>query len=188
MDYQCWYYYFILSYIYYIFHCFHYSHLTFQFSRWFCHFQPFHLIAYCSVQVGHQHPQELPPPHTWYRVGAHFSASCPQWGSVFASTKDPRTTSISCGRNPESRTGTAPSLIQSVWKGNTIFGTPRFGTPEGERAGDSEEEISPSPNMRRVFTRLQDWKNASPRGGSSAVRSLGSHLKEGAAQKKHRSS
>ena len=105
-----------------------------------------------------------------------------------ASTRDPHTTSISRGRNPEPRTGSDPSPIQSIRKGNTVSGTPRSVTPEVEGARDSEEEIAPSPNMRRVLMRLQNRKNTSPGGGSSAVSGLGNHLKEGAAQKKHRSS
>ena len=103
-----------------------------------------------------------------------------------ASTRDPRTTSVSGGRNPEPHTGSDPSPIQSVRKGNTVSRTPRSGTPEPGGPGDSEEEIAPSPNMRRVFTRLQDRKMASPRGGSSAVSGPVSHSKEGAAEKKHR--
>ena len=95
---------------------------------------------------------------------------------------DPRMASISGGCNPEPRTGSDPFRIQSVRKGNTVSGTPE---PEG--AGDSEEEIAPSPNMRRVLTRIQGWKMASPGGGSSAVSGPASHSKEGAAQKKHRS-
>ena len=103
-----------------------------------------------------------------------------------ASTKGPRT-SISGGWNPEPPVRSDPSPIQIVRKGNTIFGMPRSETPEGKGAGDSQEEIAPSPDKRRVLTRLQDRKNTLPRGGSSAVNDPGSHL-EGAAQRKHRSS
>jgi len=67
----------------------------------------------------------------------------------------------------------------------TVSGPPGSGTPRAEGASDSEDEIAPSPNMKRVLTRLQRALEA---GGSSAANSLGSHMKEGAAQKKHRSS
>ena len=95
-----------------------------------------------------------------------------------ASTRDPRTASISGGQNPEPHVRNDPSPIQSVRKGNTIFGT-----PEGE---GSEEEITPSPNMKWVLTRLQDRKNALPEGGSSAISGPDNHLKEGvSAQSPH---
>ena len=54
-----------------------------------------------------------------------------------------------------------------------------------EGAGDSEVEIAPALNIRRVRTQLQ---RASKGGGSSAANNPCSHAKEGAAQKKHRSS
>ena len=60
------------------------------------------------------------------------------------------------GQNPEQRTGSDPSPIQSVQKGNAVFGTPGSGTPRAEGAGDSEDEIAPSPNMRKVVTRRQE--------------------------------
>ena len=58
---------------------------------------------------------------------------------------------------------------------------PRSGTLEAEGAGDYEEEIAPSPNMRMVLTRLHDLKMASPGGGSSTVSGPANHSKEGAA-------
>ena len=98
-----------------------------------------------------------------------------------ASTRDPRTTLVSGGRNPEPHTGSDPSPIQSVRKGNTVSRMPRSGTLEAEGAGDYEEEIAPSPNMRMVLTRLHDRKMASPGGGSSTVGGPANHSKEGAA-------
>ena len=53
-----------------------------------------HLFAFCcsrrlhavplNVWVGRQHLQVCPPPHTWAWAKAHFSASCPTTGLVFA--------------------------------------------------------------------------------------------------------
>ena len=77
------------------------------------------------------------------------------------------------------------SPLRSVRRGSTVSGTPRSETPKAEGAGDSEEEIAPSLNMRRMLTRLQRVSEAA---GSSTANSPGSHTKEGAAQKKHRSS
>ena len=97
-----------------------------------------------------------------------------------ASSRDPRTASISGGQNPEQCTGSDHSPLRSVRRGSTVSGTPGSGTPRAEGAGDSEDEVAPSPNMRRMLTRLQ---KASPEGGSSAVTGLGSHQKDEAAQK-----
>ena len=84
-----------------------------------------------------------------------------------ASTKDSRT--ASGGQNSEHHTGSDPSPIQSVWRGSTVSGTPGSRTPRAERAGDLEDKIAPSPNTRRMLTRLQ---KASPEGGSSAVNGM----------------
>ena len=69
--------------------------------------------------------------------------------------------------------------------GTLVAGTPHSGTLRVEGACNSEEEVAPSPNMRRMLTQLQRVSEA---GGSSAANSPSSHTKEGAAQKKHRSS
>jgi len=83
---------------------------------------------------------------------------------------------------PETVSGT-PGIVSGM--PGTVSGPPGFGTPRVEGAGDSEDEIALSPNMRRVLRRLQ---RASEVGGSFAANSPGSHTKEGVAQKKHRSS
>ena len=75
------------------------------------------------------------------------------------SARDPRTTSVSCGRNRDRTTGSDPSPVQSSRKEKKASGTSRSGSRDGpgedpSAAGNSEEEIAPSPNMRRVFTRL----------------------------------
>ena len=48
-------------------------------------------------------------------------------------------------------------------------------------ARDSEEEIAPSPNMRRVFIRLQERRLLTPGGGSSAISGPASQSKDGTA-------
>ena len=70
-------------------------------------------------------------------------------------------------------------------------GTAQSGSGDGtgedpSAAGDSEDEIAPSPNMRRVFTRLQERHFLTPGGGSSAISGPASHPKDGTALKKHR--
>ena len=87
-----------------------------------------------------------------------------QWApppSHAMSAKDPRTTSVSCGRNRERTTGSDPSPVQSSPKEKKASGAARSGSGDGSSkdppaAGNFEEEIAPSPNMRRVFTRLQE--------------------------------
>ena len=92
---------------------------------------------------------------------------------------------MSCGRNLEQHTGSDPYPIQSVWKEKTVSGTPRSETPDLEGVNDSKEEIALASNMRRVLTRLQERKMASPGGGSSAISRVASHSKDEAASKKH---
>ena len=113
------------------------------------------------------------------------TSSTPQPLSKAVSSRDPWATLSSGRRDPVQHLGDDQSPPRSVRMGNTVSGTPRSGTPRVEGAGDSEEDIAPSPNMRRVLTRLQ---RASEMEGSSAANSPGSHTKEGAAQKKHWSS
>ena len=104
----------------------------------------------------------------------------PQPPSRAAPSRDPWTTPSSGGQDPVQHLGDDFSPLRSVRKGSTISGTPRT---KGE--GDSEDEIAPSPNMRKLHTRLQ---RALEGGGSSAANNPGSHAKERVAQKKHRSS
>ena len=102
-----------------------------------------------------------------------------------ASSSDPRATPSSGRLNPVQHLGDDHFPPWSVRKWNIASGTPRSGTPMAEGASDSEEEIAPSPNTRRVLTRLQ---RTSEMGGSFAANSPGSHTKDEATQKKHRAS
>ena len=90
------------------------------------------------------------------------------------SARDPWTTSVSCGRNKEGTTRSDPSPGNRSRKKKHVSGTARSGSGDGlgedpAVVDDSEEEITPSPNMRRVFTRLQERRLLTPGGGSSAV-------------------
>jgi hypothetical protein len=89
-----------------------------------------------------------------------------------ASSWDPRATPSSGRQDPVQHLGDDLSPIRSVRKGSrtpgivsgtlgtvsgmpgTISGPPGSGISRVEGAGDSEDEIAPSPNMRRVLTRL----------------------------------
>ena len=68
---------------------------------------------------------------------------------------------------------------------NPVFRTPGDQTPKAEKTGDFEDEVAPSPNMRRVLTRLH--KVASP-GTTSLIGGLDASYKEKATPKKPRPS
>ena len=81
---------------------------------------------------------------------------------------------ISSRQHPKQHTGNDPAQTLSTQR-TFVSGTPCSRTPRAEETGDSEDKISPSPNMRQALTRLQ--KKASP-GNSSLVGGLDSHWKE----------
>jgi hypothetical protein len=65
------------------------------------------------------------------------------------------------------------------------------GSGSGDGSGEdssteTDEELAPSPNVRRAFTRLQEKKLLTPGGGASAISGPASHSREGTASKKHR--
>jgi hypothetical protein len=101
-----------------------------------------------------------------------FPADCPMLEplptppSRIASARDPRT--ASGGQHSEHPTGSNPALSSGIRRG-TVSGTPGSRTPRAEETGDSEDEVVPSPNMRRALTRMQ--AKASP-GSSSLVGGL----------------
>jgi hypothetical protein len=110
------------------------------------------------------------------RADCQMAGPIPQPPSRAASSRDARATPITGHQDPVEHLGDNLSPIRSDRKGSgtlgTIFGTPGTvsgppgsGTPRAEGTGNSEDEIAPSPNMRRVLTRLQ---RASEVGGSSA--------------------
>ena len=95
-----------------------------------------------------------------------------------ASAQDPRT--ASGGQHPERPTGSNPAPSLSIRRG-TVSGTPGSRAPPAEETGDSEEEVAPSPNLKRAFTRLQS--KASP-GSSLLVEGLDIDGKERSTSKK----
>ena len=52
-------------------------------------------------------------------------------------------------------------------------------------SAETDEELAPSPKVRRAFTRLQEKKFLTPGGGASAICGPTSHSREGTASKKH---
>ena len=71
--------------------------------------------------------------------------------SKSASARDPRT--ASGGQHSGRPAGSNPAPSPSIRRG-TVVGTPGSRAPPGEETCDSEEEVVPSPNQRRAFTRL----------------------------------
>jgi hypothetical protein len=117
-----------------------------------------------------------------------FPADCPMpeplptLPSRTTSTRDPRISPG--GQRYEQPTGNSPAPSPGIRR-STISGTPGSRTSRAEETGDSEDEIAPSPNMRRALTRGQ--AKASP-GSSSLVGGLDRDWKERATPKKHRPS
>jgi hypothetical protein len=113
-----------------------------------------------------------------------FLADCPMLELL--PTPPSRTTSAwdpriaSGGQHSEHPVGSNPALSPSIRR-STLSGTPGSRTPQAEETGDSEDEIAPSPNMRRALTRGQ--AKASP-GSSSLVGGLDRDWKERATPKK----
>jgi hypothetical protein len=132
---------------------------------------------------------------TPYRGKSHAHQACPTFPSDCqileplptppsrtTSVRDPRT---ALGRqHSEHLAGSDLGPISSMRR-SAISRTPGSRTPRAEETGDSEDEIAPSPNMRRALTRLEN--KASP-GTSSLVSGLDSHWKEGTTPKKPRPS
>jgi hypothetical protein len=92
--------------------------------------------------------------------------------SMTTSTRDPRVSSG--GRHSEQPIGKSPTPSPGIRK-SAIFGKPGSRTPRAEEIGDSEDEIAPSPNMRRALTRGQ--AKASP-GTLSLIGGLDPDYKE----------
>ena len=89
-----------------------------------------------------------------------------------------------CSCAPEPPTGIDPAQTPTSRR-NPVSGTLGDRTPRAEGTGDSEDEVEPSPNVRRVLTQLQHV--ASP-GASSLSGGLDASYKEKATPKKPRSS
>jgi hypothetical protein len=117
-----------------------------------------------------------------------FPADCPMVEplptppSRTTSARDPRISSG--GQHSEQPAGNNHAPSPSIRR-STISGTPGSRTPRAEETGDSEDEVIPSPNMRRALTRGQ--AKASP-GSSSLVGGLDRDWKERATPKKPRPS
>jgi hypothetical protein len=70
--------------------------------------------------------------------------------SKTTSTRDPRVSSG--GRHSEQPAEKSPTPSPGIRK-SVVSGTPGSRTPRAEETCDSEDEIAPSPNMRRALTR-----------------------------------
>jgi general stress protein YciG len=88
------------------------------------------------------------------------------------STWEPRVSSV--GRHSELPAGKSPTPSPGIRK-SVVSGTPGSRTPRAEETCDLEDEIAPSPNMRRALTR--GHAKASP-GTSSLVGGLDFDYKE----------
>jgi len=109
--------------------------------------------------------------------------------SLAMTAKERRTASISCGRNKEEVGENDHSPRRSTRKEKKVLAARRFGSGVGlgeDSSAETDEELAPSPNVRRAFTRLQEKKLLTPGGGASAISGPASHSREGMSSKKHR--
>jgi hypothetical protein len=70
-----------------------------------------------------------------------------------------------------------------------VLAARRFGSEDGsgeDSSAELEDELAPSPNVRRVFTMLQEKKLLTPGGGVSAINEPASHSKDETASKEYR--
>jgi len=86
----------------------------------------------------------------WVRPPSHTTAA-----------RERRVASASCGRNKERVAESDHSPRQSSRKKKKVLAATRSGSGDRSWEGmsvaeESEEEITPSPNMRKVFTQLQE--------------------------------
>jgi hypothetical protein len=111
--------------------------------------------------------------------------------SYATTARERRVASVSCGRNRERVAESDHSPRQSSHKKKKVLAARRSGSGDGSWEGtsaveESEEEITPSPNMRKVFIQLQERRFLTP-GGASAISGPASQPEDGTASKKHRS-
>ena len=103
--------------------------------------------------------------------------------SQVMTVRDCRATSASCGRKSERTAESDHSLRQSSRKKKVLAHSGSGDGPwEGSAAAkESDEGITPSPNMRKIFTRLQECRLLTPGIGSSANNGPTSQAKDGTA-------
>jgi hypothetical protein len=108
--------------------------------------------------------------------------------SLATTARERRTASVSCGRNREVAESNHSPRRSSRKKKNVLVAR-RSGSGDGsgeDSSAETEEELAPSPNVRRAFTRLQEIRLLTPGGGASTINGPASHSKDGTASKKHR--
>jgi hypothetical protein len=109
--------------------------------------------------------------------------------SLATTARERRTASISCGRNREEVAESDHSPRRSSRKKKKVLVARRSGSGDGsaeDSSVETDEDLAPSPNVRRAFTRLQERRFLTPGGGVSAISGPASHSKDGTASEKHR--
>jgi hypothetical protein len=78
---------------------------------------------------------------------------------------------------------------RSSRKKNKVLAARFIGLGDGsgeDSLAETDEELAPSPNVKRAFTWLQEKRLLTPGGGASAISGPASHSKDGTTLKKHR--
>lgn len=117
-----------------------------------------------------------------------------QWGhppSHVLLVRERKITSNPCSRTKERTVECDHSPRQRAHKKKKVPTSEHSGSYNGTWEGpsaaeESKEEVTPSPNMRKIFTRLHERRLLTPRGGASAINGQSNQPKEGKAAKKYR--
>jgi hypothetical protein len=122
-----------------------------------------------GLQIGRRHRKgrrlQIVARLPWLRPSPAPGPDCmvlEQWvapPSLATTAKERRTTSISCGRNREEVAESDHSPRRSSGKKKKVLAARRSGSGDGsaeDSLAETDEELAPLPNVRRVFTRLQE--------------------------------
>ena len=119
-----------------------------------------------------------------------------QWGhppSQAPMVWERRITLTPCAPNKEKKAENDHSPWQSARKKKKVPTSKRSGSEDGSweqmwpsTIEESDEEVTPSPDMCKIFTRLQERRLLSPGGGAFGISGLASQSKGGKPTKKHR--
>ena len=117
------------------------------------------------------------------------------WGlpsSQVLAVRERKVTPTPCSRNRERTAESEHSLRQSPRKKKKVPTPECSGSDDGswEQTGhsvavESDEEVTPSPSMRKIFTQLQERRLLTPGGGASGISGPTGQSKAGTSTKKH---
>jgi hypothetical protein len=91
-------------------------------------------------------------------------------------------------RNKE-KTAENDHLSRESSRKKKVLAVARSGSSDGSwectSTAEESEEVTPLPNMKKIFTSLQERRLLTPQGGASAINGPASQPKDGMVSKKH---